>query len=72
MHPIEVRAAVTERINEAGLNAEVLHRGLMCMDEEDGVQAVRQLLRMIESMRCALEMQGIEAPEIIFVEPEDE
>jgi hypothetical protein len=68
----EWRAAHRERMNEAALNAELLYQGLTYAGEEEGVEALRQILKMIEGMRIALELHGVYAPGIQFVPEENE
>lgn len=68
----ELRAAYRERINEAVLQAEMMWGGLVHSDEEQGVQACRNLLKTFECMRITLEHYGVEAPRIIFVSVDDE
>lgn len=68
----ELRAAYRERVNEAALDAEALYRGLTYSDSEEGIEACRNLIKMIESMRIMLERCGIEAPGIQYVEVVEE
>ena len=68
----EWRAAFQERTNEAGMMAEALYRALQYQDSEDAIENLRNLLRLIESMRIALEVRGVTAPTINFVDLREE
>jgi hypothetical protein len=67
----ELRAAYKERINEAGLQAETMYRGITHGDREETIDWLRQLLKMIEYMRITLEREGYKPPALIFEQVEE-